>query len=405
MSVIKSLKKLFKSLKAYSKTLYTDIHFREFGEKYRAVIKLIRKRTKQNIKHSEKIKIEAIYNKLITLKARVDNVEKNNDISVKKGQSAFKNRISTTLFVNHKHKNLDSFFAANESLVTKLLRKRIKKFNCVKIGVIFVGKFAIRDRVEIKYIYNSTKLLTKSADLSDFYRDKIVLELKTNLENFEANGSDPRLVEILNLTVNVNKCNPLRAAGFIELPQFVTKRKAVYNVRNQDDYCFLWCLLKKFYPNHKFNKESNKKTITEKRHKEVIPVFQKYFKLTKFSFPMQLKSINKCSITMPDEKHKYLYFKNYKNQIFNPYVVYYDSESILKKCNNEKAYQEHQIHSMGLYVVNRWDEKKSYYKSFSGDDVVLQFMKELEKLALDIEEVKKFLLSHFFEILHTCLKI
>ena len=68
MSVIGSMKKLVKSLKSYSQTLSnTDIHFREFDEKYRKVAKLIKKRIKQNIKHSEKIKIDCIYNKLTTL--------------------------------------------------------------------------------------------------------------------------------------------------------------------------------------------------------------------------------------------------------------------------------------------------------------------------------------------------
>lgn len=102
------------------------------------------------------------------------------------------------------------------------------------------------------------------------------------------------------------------------------------------------------------------------------------------------QKMNKCAITLPSQKEKFLEFKNFKNQLFNPFVIYYDSECILKKCNNEKIYQEHEIFSIGLYIVNRWHEKESYYRQFYGENVVLEFMQELEKIANDIEKVKIF---------------
>ena len=116
-----------------------------------------------------------------------------------------------------------------------------------------MGKFNIRGRIEIKYIYDSTKLLTRNSNLSDFYDEKLTAEIKNNLENFVANGSDPVLCEIINLTLNVNKCNLMRAGTYIDLPNFIKKQHAVINVKNSDDYCLLWCLLRKFYSKHPLN--------------------------------------------------------------------------------------------------------------------------------------------------------
>ena len=61
-------------------------------------------------------------------------------------------------------------------------------------------------------------MITGNINLSAFYDNEFVPEIKTNLENLEANGSDPKLREILNLTLNVNKCNLMRAGAYIDLP-------------------------------------------------------------------------------------------------------------------------------------------------------------------------------------------
>lgn len=482
MTLMRSLRKLYKSLENYSKVLFTDKHFREFIERSEKVKKVLKKTLKTNINHPQRFQIEALINRVVTLRARINNFVKNNDISVKKGGSAFQNRISTTLFINHKHKDVTKFFHANESNVVRLLKKRIREYKCIKVVPIFVGKFQIRDRIEIKYIYNSTKLITKNMSLHHFYKNEMVPELLTNLENFEANGSDPQLIEIVNLTLNVNKCNPLRAGSFIELPKFIKNRKAVVNIKNRDNYCFLWCLFKHFYPDHPLSKNLNK-SISRKNELRAFNLFEKCFgNLKNYSFPFPLKSIpafekdkdisinvfvidndkifpfhitrekkelhvnllllekdgkyhycliqnlskllrsqlsnhknkificeqclnyfykerklekhvkicmdvNKCAINLPSEDDKILKFKNYKHQLFNSFVIYYDVECILKECDDGKAYQEHEIFCIGLYVVNRWDEEKSFYKKFYGDNVAERFMLELEEIAHMVEKV------------------
>lgn len=95
---------------------------------------------------------------------------------------------------------------------------------------------------------------------------------------------------------------------------------------------------------------------------------------------------------MPSEK--ILKFKNYSHQLFNPFVVYFDCEAVLLKTNDENIFEEHEICSIGLYVVNRWEDEKSYYKNFHEGDVVSQFMEELKTLAEYAEKVILFILSY-----------
>lgn len=495
MTLYGSVKKLFKSLVKYSKVLFTDRHYQKFNEKCAKVKRIFQKYLKLNISFSEKCKIEALYNRLVTLKARVNNTARNNDISVKKGQNAFKCRISSTHFINHKYKSFDKFFVRNKEKVVRLLRKRIVEYKCIKVVGIFVGKFEINDRREIKYIYSSTKLLTGNTSLKRFYDTEFVPEIKTNLENFEANGSDPKLCEILNLTVNVNKCNLMRAGTYIDLPAFVKKRKAVTNVKNSDGYCFLWCLLKHFYPKHALNDVIHHgRVLSQKRQKQALPVFNKYFgNLRNFTFPMSVKSIgrfekekkisvnvfvigdkskilpfhvtakkrklhvnlllidkdgqfhyclindlsrllqtqltkckkkihicdrclnyfytknklqkhdkfcrqvNKCAITLPEKGKEIMEFKNFKNKLFNPFVIYYDIECILRKCAEGTAYQQHEIYCIGLYVMNRWNPEKSFYKKFAGENPARDFMLELKSISYMVEKVI-FIQKKYFSI-------
>ena len=315
MSTVRSLRKLAKSLNNYSKILYSDKDYEIFDEKSKKVIKIFKKYLKITRTHGEKIQIEALINRLVTLRASVNNVMKNNDISVKKGARAFEKRISTTLFINHKYKNFEDFFCASKRDVIRLLRRRLKKFNCIKIGAILVAKFKIRDVIETKYIYEPAILISRKSNLKKFYDEKIVPNIKNSLETFQANGSTPQLVKILNLTINVNKCNPLRAGTYIDLPKFIKTRRAVKNIKNYDNICFLWCLFFKFYPNHRFIRSLDHHPLSKMKHKKAFGIFKKHFKnLEKFSFSMPLKSVPKferenevsINVFVIDDKNKIL---------------------------------------------------------------------------------------------------
>lgn len=103
---------------------------------------------------------------------------------------------------------------------------------------------------------------------------------------------------------------------------------------------------------------------------------------------------NDCRIEMPEESEKWLQFKNHKNHLKAPFVIYADTEAFLKRLDaeerkrvfNEKcsttAYQEHHVYSIGYYYKCEYDDSMSYYTS-SGDssDCIDWFIKELHILA------------------------
>ena len=40
----------------------------------------------------------------------------------------------------------------------------------------------------------------------------------------------------------------MRGSSYIPLPDFILKKKAITNIQNKDEKCFLWCVLRYLYP-------------------------------------------------------------------------------------------------------------------------------------------------------------
>ncbi|KAG5314524.1 SETMR methyltransferase, partial [Acromyrmex insinuator] len=55
------------------------------------------------------------------------------------------------------------------------------------------------------------------------------------------------LSRILNLTINVNKLNPMRAGCHIKVPQEIATKRAVISVRTTDNACFAWSAIAVLY--------------------------------------------------------------------------------------------------------------------------------------------------------------
>ena len=53
---------------------------------------------------------------------------------------------------------------------------------------------------------------------------------------------------MLNILVNINKHNPLRAGCDVPLPRKIILKRAVVNVKSRDNACFLWSVVASLYP-------------------------------------------------------------------------------------------------------------------------------------------------------------
>ncbi|XP_029665449.1 uncharacterized protein LOC115236867 [Formica exsecta] len=69
-----------------------------------------------------------------------------------------------------------------------------------------------------------------------------------SLEEFQERDSGWALSRILDLTVNINKYNPLRAGCHIKLPRAIIMKRAVIIVQSNDNACFAWSVVAALHP-------------------------------------------------------------------------------------------------------------------------------------------------------------
>ena len=86
-----------------------------------------------------------------------------------------------------------------------------------------------------KYAIFSSKLLDETIPI-------IIQDLSLDIENKELQASNLKIVGIHTIDFQIVKYNPLRGGKYIETPNEIEKRRACINIKNNDEYCFKYCI-------------------------------------------------------------------------------------------------------------------------------------------------------------------
>ena len=65
---------------------------------------------------------------------------------------------------------------------------------------------------------------------------------------FQNEGSPWKLRSITQLELHTVRYNPVRGETWISLPKELANTNAIINMKNKDNKCFLWCLLRALNP-------------------------------------------------------------------------------------------------------------------------------------------------------------
>ena len=72
-------------------------------------------------------------------------------------------------------------------------------------------------------------------------------DIELQIENSPLKHSGLKINKINKITIHYDKYNPNRAGKYMELPEWISKKKACINIQNDDELCFKYCVLCKFY--------------------------------------------------------------------------------------------------------------------------------------------------------------
>jgi hypothetical protein len=108
--------------------------------------------------------------------------------------------------------------------------------------------------------------------------------LVDSIDAYELQGSGWVLDQLLRLDLHVLKYDPLRASTYLPLPREIQLKRAVINIKNSDNLCFLWCVIAGIYGD------------TSVPHMECVSHYKPYqckIKMDGLEMPMALKHIPK----------------------------------------------------------------------------------------------------------------
>ena len=138
--------------------------------------------------------------------------------------------------------------------------------------------FTVQDKA---FFHSDTHTNLESTDVKQI----LVQVIRTILDKiaiYQHNGSGWYFKEVVHLEIHTVNFNPMRGSSYIPLPDWIMRKKAIINIRNTDDKCFLWCVLRYLNP-----KPKNDDRLSDLKEKEST------LNTKGIKFPMKVKDIKK----------------------------------------------------------------------------------------------------------------
>ena len=144
------------------------------------------------------------------------------------------------------------FFIDNNDALISLLHDTLSSNKGIKwfltLYVKFVKYNQNNEAVYAEPTFRSINLqLTNGAEIKEQLA-KAYQNLYNSYQNFERDGSGWSIDKILKMEVNIVEYIPLAGSSFIPLPSKIAKKKAILNIQNIDQKCFLWSVLATLHP-------------------------------------------------------------------------------------------------------------------------------------------------------------
>ena len=255
------------------------------------------------------------------LKKKIDDIyERRRIFEVKESDSALRNFAKVYTIDGKDGFDSRSFMDGARENITGLLRnnrntkvKLILKCYMISERDNLIKDFPFHSEIEINVEgTNENEIYTTMTDT--------ILERIANLINGSSGGGSGWIFyKIIKLELHTVSYRPLRGNTWIPLPKELVDKKAIINMKNQDNKCFMWCVLRALNLKNN-NSERIDKELMEK---------EDTLNMKGIEYPVSLKDISKFEKQNPEISITVLGF-NEKDKVYPLHV----SEYIYNKKHN-----------------------------------------------------------------------
>ena len=110
--------------------------------------------------------------------------------------------------------------------------------------------FMVRGPIIKEFAFHSKglKLILEGTNEEDIYNE-MVEEIEEEIQKVQnAVGSGWVFLNVEKLVLHTTRWDPINAGSYIELPAALKNKKAIINMKNQDEKCFMWSVLRALNP-------------------------------------------------------------------------------------------------------------------------------------------------------------
>ena len=195
--------------------------------------------------------------------------EKERIFTPKKEASAFR-RYTTQYVIINTDPSYDPLTFLNDASPAIInifnLNRNIKAFLCLHCKMKRTDSQGFTAIKRFRFHSKGQKLILEFTDIYEIY-EEMIDEIEEELQKVEnAEGSGWVFVEVENLTLHTVKWDPLKASSYIKLPKELKNKKAIINMENEDNKCFLWCVLRALNPSEDKHPSRIDKDLKSKEH-------------------------------------------------------------------------------------------------------------------------------------------
>ena len=191
--------------------------------------------------------------------------------------------LSPGQFYERINKTLRDFFTYHQNIKLNMM------LVCIMEKQNIQQKIGIMELEEGKaYFHSGTFINIESTDV-----DKLISfcweSISARIEAYTEAGSAWYFKEVDKLEIHTVEYNPTKGSSYIDLPDWIKNKKAIVNIQNKDEKCFLWCILRYLYP-----KERDEQRFAD------LKKYEFSLNTKGITFPMKLKDISKFEKLNPE---------------------------------------------------------------------------------------------------------
>ena len=166
-----------------------------------------------------------------------------------------------------------NFLRNNRRTKVKLILRCNMEKNNISTGEVITHKTSFHSKPEVNL---------EGTDVDDLYNTMVDRVLEA-MATFQRDGSNWTFKSIICLEIHTVAYEPLKGNSYIPLPPKLAQKKAIINMKNEDDKCFTWSVLRALNPRERDNERIDKGL---KKKEDSL-------NMTGIAYPVQLNALDK----------------------------------------------------------------------------------------------------------------